>query len=138
MSNPNAQLAWDRAAETLLADDPMVDPLRIHDCPPITDGACAVILASGDRARELRDRPAWIRGIDHRIEPMALGVRDLTTSVSTRLAGEKAGAGGARPDVVELHAPFSPQELIPPGALGLGDHHHGNPPGGAALESAGT
>src|SRR3546814_16096873 len=109
----------------------MVDPLRIHDCPPITDGACAVILASGDRARELRDRPAWIRGIDHRIEPMALGVRDLTRSVSTRLAGEKAGAGGARPDVVELHAPFSPQELILREALDLGDHDTLNPPGAA-------
>src|SRR3546814_12865560 len=62
---------------------------------------------------------------------MALGVRDLTTSVSTRLAGEKAGAGGARPDVVELHAPFSPQELILREALDIGDHDNVNPSGGA-------
>src|SRR3546814_19409658 len=90
MSNPNAQLAWDRAAETLLADDPMVDPLRIHDCPPIPDGACAVLPASGARARELRDRPAWIRGIVHRNEPMALRGRHPTSSVSNRLAGQQA------------------------------------------------
>ena len=74
----------------------MVDPLRKHDCPPITDGASAVVLAADDRARELRERPAWIRGIDHRIEPMALGLRDLTVSASTRTAGEKAGAARHR------------------------------------------
>ncbi|MEO7429328.1 MAG: lipid-transfer protein, partial [Acidimicrobiales bacterium] len=49
LGNPNAQLAWDRAADALLAEEPMVDPLRKHDCPPISDGACAVILAADDR-----------------------------------------------------------------------------------------
>ena len=130
MNNPNAQLAWNRSVEELLAEDPMVDPLRKSDCPPITDGACAVILAADDRARELRERPAWIRGIDHRIEPMALGLRDLTVSVSTRTAGERAGVAGAPIDVAELHAPFSPQELILREALGLGDHANVNPSGG--------
>ncbi len=130
LGNPNAQLAWDRSVEELLAEEPIVDPLRKHDCPPITDGACAVILAAGDRARELRERPAWIRGIDHRIEPMALGRRDLTVSVSTRLAAEKAGVAAGPVDVAELHAPFSPQELILREALGLGDHANVNPSGG--------
>lgn len=131
LGNPNAQLAWDRSADALLAEEPMVDPLRKHDCPPISDGACAVILAADDRARALRDRPAWIRGIDHRVEPMALGVRDLTTSVSTRVAGDKAGVAAAPVDVVELHAPFSPQEIILRDALGLADHPNVNPSGGA-------
>jgi acetyl-CoA acetyltransferase len=131
LANPNAQLAWDRTAAELLAEEPMVDPLRRHDCPPITDGACAVIIAAEDRAREICDRPAWIRGIDHRIEPMALGVRDLTTSASTRLAGSRAGVAEGPVDVAELHAPFSPQELILRDALGLGDHGHVNPSGGA-------
>ena len=131
LDNPNAQLAWDRAADDLLAEEPLVDPLRKHDCPPISDGACAVILAATDRARELCERPAWIRGIDHRIEPMALGVRDLTTSVSARMAGEKAGATAGAVDVAELHAPFSPQELILRDALGLTEHGNVNPSGGA-------
>jgi len=130
MANPNAQLAWDRPAADLLAEPPVVDPLRVSDCPPISDGASAVVLAAGDRARELCARPAWISGIDHRIEPMALGLRDLTVSASTRLAGEKAGAAGAF-DVAELHAPFSPQELILRQALDLGDHDNVNPSGGA-------
>jgi acetyl-CoA acetyltransferase len=131
LDNPNAQLAWDRAADDLLAEEPLVDPLRKHDCPPISDGACAVILAATDRARELCERPAWIRGIDHRIEPMALGVRDLTTSVSARMAGEKTGVGAGAVDVAELHAPFSPQELILRDALGLTEHGNVNPSGGA-------
>ena len=34
----------------------------IIDCPPVTDGANAVILAAGDIARSWCERPAWIRG----------------------------------------------------------------------------
>ena len=129
-SNPNAQLAWDRSIEDHLASPLLVDPLRKDDCPPITDGACAVVLAADDTARALRERPAWIRGIDHRIEPMALGLRDLTTSASTTAAAAKAGATGDV-DIAELHAPFSHQELILREALGLGDHQNVNPSGGA-------
>jgi acetyl-CoA acetyltransferase len=128
--NPFATISGDFDVDEILAEDPLVAPLRKHDCPPISDGACAVVLAADDRARALCARPAWIRGIDHRIEPMALGLRDLTTSASTRIAGEKAGATGDF-DVAELHAPFSPQELILREALGLGDHLNVNPSGGA-------
>jgi acetyl-CoA acetyltransferase len=130
MDNPNAQLRWDRKPAELLAEEPLVDPLRKSDCPPITDGACAVILAADDTARRLRDRPAWIRGIDHRIEPMALGLRDLTVSASTRQAAEKAGALAGDHDVAELHAPFAHQELILRDALGLEGHQNVNPSGG--------
>ncbi|MRT44427.1 lipid-transfer protein, partial [Xylella fastidiosa subsp. multiplex] len=54
--------------------DYLVRPLRTGDCSPIGDGAAAVVLAAGERARELCERPAWIRGIDHRIEAHSLGV----------------------------------------------------------------
>ena len=131
LGNPNAQLAWDRPAAAILAEPPLVDPLRRSDCPPITDGACAVILAADDTARRLRERPAWIRGIDHRIEPMALGLRDLASSASTRQAAEHAGALGTPVDVAELHAPFTHQELILREALGLEGHPNVNPSGGA-------
>ncbi|MGQ0832480.1 MAG: thiolase domain-containing protein [Microthrixaceae bacterium] len=136
LANPNAQLAWDRTVADHLEEEPLVDPLRKSDCPPITDGAAAVVLAAGDRARTLRERPAWIRGIDHRIEPMALGLRDLTQSVSTRQAGERAGVGDRPVDVAELHAPFSHQELILRAALGLEDHGNVNPSGGALAANA--
>ena len=130
-ANPNAQLKGDVSVDDLLAQPMFVDPLRKHDCPPVTDGAAAVVLAAGDKAREITDRPAWIRGIDHRIEPHSLGVRDLTDSPSTRTAGERAGVANGTVDVAELHAPFSHQELILRRALGLGDSVNVNPSGGA-------
>src|SRR5436305_14509141 len=117
--------------ETLLQKPEYLPPLRKHDCPPITDGAAAVILAAGDRAREITDRPAWIRGIDHRIEPHSLGVRDLTESPSTRTAGQQAGVANGKVDVAELHAPFSHQEIILKRALGLPGDVNVNPSGGA-------
>jgi acetyl-CoA acetyltransferase len=134
--NPNAQLRGDVDIDSLLAEPTYVSPLRKHDCPPITDGAAAVILAAGDRAREITERPAWIRGIDHRIEPHSLGVRDLTDSPSTRLAGQKAGVAKSKVDVAELHAPFSHQELILRRALGLPADVNVNPSGGALAANA--
>lgn len=131
MANPKAQLAWDRPAADLLAEPETVAPLRRHDCPPISDGVAAVVLAAGDVARQHHERPAWIRGIDHRIEPMALGLRDLTTSASTRLAAERAGVHDGPVEVAEIHGPFTSQELILRSALGLDDTTVTNPSGGA-------
>jgi acetyl-CoA acetyltransferase len=129
--NPKAQLTSSPDAASLLGEDYLVEPLRRHDLPPISDGAVAVILAADDKARELNERPAWITGLDHRIEAHQLGVRDLTTSVSTTIAGELAGVADAPVDIAELHAPFSHQELILRDALGLGDDVDVNPSGGA-------
>jgi acetyl-CoA acetyltransferase len=131
LSNPNAQLKFDRAADDLLKQPYLVEPLRKHDCPPISDGAAAVVLAAGELARKVCARPAWIRGIDHRIEPQSPGARDLTRSRSTQLAGEKAGAGAARIDVAELHAPFTHQEIILREALSISSEVEVNPSGGA-------
>ncbi|MFL4946373.1 thiolase domain-containing protein [Streptomyces sp. MMS24-I31] len=111
--------------------DYVVRPLRTGDCPPIGDGAAAVILAAGERARRLCARPAWIRGIDHRIEAHGLGVRDLTDSPSTRLAADRAGAFERPVDTAELHAPFTAQEVVLRKALRLDDTVRVNPSGGA-------
>ncbi|MEU2267408.1 thiolase domain-containing protein [Streptomyces olindensis] len=125
-ANPHAQLRG-----VVPQGDHLVRPLRTGDCPPIGDGAAAVILAAGDRARELCARPAWIRGIDHRTEAHGLGVRDLTDSPSTRLAAERAGAFDRPVDTAELHAPFTAQEIVLRKALRLGDDVTVNPSGGA-------
>ncbi|MGW7497350.1 thiolase domain-containing protein [Streptomyces luteogriseus] len=125
-TNPHAQLRG-----PVPQGDYVVHPLRTGDCPPIGDGAAAVILAAGGRARDLCDRPAWIRGIDHRIEAHGLGVRDLTDSPSTRLAAERAGAFERPVDTAELHAPFTAQEIVLRKALRLGEDVDVNPSGGA-------
>ncbi|MCE7001374.1 thiolase domain-containing protein [Kibdelosporangium philippinense] len=125
--NPLAQLKGDYTADDLLAEPYLADPLRKHDCAPITDGAAAVVLAAGDRARELSDRPAWITGIAHRVDSANLGGRDLTTSAST--VGAARDAGFDKVDVAELHAPFTHQELLLRQELGLNGTRI-NPSGG--------
>jgi len=128
--NPFAQLKGDFEVEKILAEPYLISPLRKHDCPPITDGVAAIVIAAGEVARRVCKRPAWIRGIDHRIEPHQPGFRDLTDSPSTRLAGEKAGVARGPLDLAELHAPFTHQELILRRSLALSATVAINPSGG--------
>ena len=118
--------------EDLLAQPYFADPLRRHDIAPITDGAAAIVLASGDTARELRENPAWITGIEHRIETPVLGARDLTTSPSTAASAQAATGGDLGSiDVAEIYAPFTHQHLILTEAIGLTGSTKINPSGGA-------
>ncbi len=128
VANPRAQLSGEVSAEKLLGQPYVADPLRAHDCAPVGDGAAVVILASAERASELRQRPAWITGFEHRIDSAALGARDLTAAPSAADAARAAGATGV--DTAELHAPFTHQEILLRGELGLGDDVRVNPSGG--------
>jgi acetyl-CoA acetyltransferase len=128
VTNPRAQLSGEVSAERLLSQPYVADPLRAHDCAPVGDGAAVVILASAERASELCQRPAWITGFEHRIDSAALGARDLTAAPSAAEAARAAGAAGV--DTAELHAPFTHQEILLRGALGLGDDVRVNPSGG--------
>jgi acetyl-CoA acetyltransferase len=93
-----------------------VAPLRAHDAPKVCDGAAAIVLAAGDRVGK---RAAWISSIEHRIEPHSLGARDLTRSPSAEACAPKRAI-----DIAELHAPYSPQELILRDALGVKNVHN--------------
>ena len=129
MDNPNAQLSGELDVEEMMNAPYLADPLRAHDCAPITDGASAIILASAERAPELCEHPAWITGIDHRIDTPAFGARDLTESGSATAAARSAGVDGVT--AAELHAPFTHQELLLRRAIGLNDRVSINPSGGA-------
>ena len=112
-AHPLAQLTGILDVAELLATDYIADPLRAHDCAPVTDGASAIVLASGDRARSLRDNPAWITGIEHLVDSPNIGARDLTTAPSAYNAALKASGGDLGSiTAAELHAPFTHQELI--------------------------
>ena len=129
-TNPYAQVSGHADPGDLLAAPYVSDPLRQHDCAPVSDGAAALVLAGGERARRHRERPAWITGVAHRIDPQGLGERDLTKVPSASAAAEAVGLP-ADLDVAELHAPFTHQELLLRYALGLGDRVRINPSGGA-------
>jgi acetyl-CoA acetyltransferase len=118
--------------DELLGRPYFADPLRRHDIAPISDGASAIVLASGDKARALRKNPAWITGIEHRIETPVLGARDLTTSPSTAVSAQTATRGDTTSiEVAELYAPFTHQQLILTEAIGLPSSTKVNPSGGA-------
>lgn len=128
--NEYAVRAGGSSVSELLERPMFADPLRKHDCAPVTDGAAAIVLAADDRAREVRERPAWISGLAHVTDGLAFNTRDLRTSASAAKAAAAAG-GTDGVQVAELHAPFSHQELILRSALGLGDDVRVNPSGGA-------
>jgi acetyl-CoA acetyltransferase len=134
-NNPNAQLKGDVSVADVLAEPMLVDPLRKSDCCPITDGASSLVMVTRERAEALIKAgvikgAAYITGIDHRIDAHGLGVRDLTVSASTKIAGEKAGVAKGKVDIAEIYAPFSHQELIVKEALGLSADTVINPSGG--------
>jgi acetyl-CoA acetyltransferase len=120
------------SVQELLERPFFADPLRRHDIAPITDGAAVIVLAADDRARELRENPAWITGIEHLIETPVLGARDLTSSPSARAATEIASGGDTGSiDVAEIHAPFTHQHLIIAESIRIPGKTKINPSGGA-------
>jgi acetyl-CoA acetyltransferase len=115
----------------LLRHPYVASPLRASDCSTVCSGAAAVVLAVGELAGRATGAPAWITGIGHRIERQSVGARDLCTSPSTRAVAIDLGVPGTALDVLEVHAPFSHQELILIEAVNAGEVGSVNPSGGA-------
>lgn len=121
-----------KSVDELLSRPFFADPLHRHDIAPVTDGASVIVIAADERARELRERPAWITGFEHRIETPVIGARDLTSSPSTAASAAVAtGGDNGSIDVAEIYAPFSHQQLILTEAIGLKPSVTVNPSGGA-------
>jgi acetyl-CoA acetyltransferase len=117
--------------EELLSQPCVASPLRLADCPMVCAGAAAVVLAVDDQVAGPTGAPAWISGIEQRVETGALGARDLTVSPSTSAAAAALGVTRSDVDVLELHARYSHEELILVDAIGAGAVGAVNPSGGA-------
>ncbi len=134
--NPDALVRQPATPEELARTPWAVAPLRRGYLAPTGDSAVCLVLAAEGKAETMCARPAWIRGVDQRIELQTLGSRDLSRSTGARLAAEKAfamaGLRSAREaDVVELAAANSAEELILLEALGVdGGAERVNPSGG--------
>jgi acetyl-CoA acetyltransferase len=130
ISNPFAQIREDLSTTAFLNEPTSIAPLRAADCSPVSDGAAAMVLMAGDRARAVCENPVWIRGMDHRVEAHHLGMRHLTDLPSLRAASVKANVDTSRVELAELHSAFSYQEILLKQVLGLGENVQINPSGG--------
>lgn len=123
--NPYAHVARDITVEKVLNSRPLAWPIKIGDVPPISDGACAVVLAEGKTAKAITDSIAWIRGIAYYGEADNGPDREMIQSEPLQLAArhvyEKVGITNPRRqfDVVELQEPYTCFELSYYESLGL-------------------
>ena len=116
--------------DALLGEEYLRTPLRRHDVPPITDGAAAMVIATGGRARQLVARPAYITGMDHRTECHNPSFRALDDAPSVRIAADALGLCDAPVEIAELQTAFTHEELLLRHVLQLGDDVAVNPSGG--------
>ncbi len=129
--NPYAQAPGDLTVEDVLNSAMLASPIRLLDAKPVSDGACAMILARGEKARKLASRPAWIRGISSCYDAFHLGDRDLARCNALAEAAKRAYrmAGIVDPreelDVAEVCEEFSYQELLWTEGLGLCEEGEG-------------
>jgi acetyl-CoA C-acetyltransferase len=125
LKNPHAQLKGEFTVADVLRSAVIASPIKRLDCSPITDGCCAMLLASERSVKRFNLKAAWIRGVGFSSDEFYIGCRDLADARSARIAAERAYkmAGIADPkseiDVAEIHEPFSFQELMLYEALGF-------------------
>jgi len=102
----------------------IADPLRLHDCSPISDGAAAVVLSSADLVPKSQ-ASVELSGLGHCEERMAIGDRreELHELRGARVAATRAfreaGITAADLDLVEVHDCFTINQLLCTEALGL-------------------
>ena len=100
------------------------DPIRELTMSPVSDGACAVILAAEDKAKKITDKPVWIEGVGT-CQGSYLRDRDIVKLDSLQMAAKAAYkmAGIKDPlaelDVAEVSEKFAHEELMIYEALGL-------------------
>lgn len=137
--NEYAHVRKEVTVEDVMNSRPLCWPIKLLDVPPISDGACAVVLASEDAARK-SEKPAWIRGMAYYSEADNAAHRSTIQSEPLEIAARHvyAEAGITNPrrqvDVVEVQEPYTCFELSYYESLGLCE------PGGAAqlIESGAT
>jgi len=114
--NPNAMYRDPITVDDVLSSKLVADPLHKLDCCVVSDGGCALILTTEDRARDLAHRPVHVRGAaggmtHHSIQAMP----DLTRTagaVSGPKAFADAGITAADVDTFQMYDSFSYTVLV--------------------------
>ncbi len=129
--NPYAQLQSDITVEEVLGSRLIADPIKILDSKPISDGACAMVIASEETALKITDQPVWIKGIGNCYDLHNLGDRDLADCRALELAAKRAYAMAGiqdirrQVDIAEISGEYSYQELMWAEGLGFCDRGKG-------------
>jgi acetyl-CoA C-acetyltransferase len=107
-------------------------PLRLSDCCPSSDGACAIIFASEERAAKMTDTPAWVRGEGQITDNYYIGDRPWfqdwdSLSMLARRVYRQANIDNPLEelDVAELYNAFTINEIILSEALDFCDKGKG-------------
>jgi len=107
--------------------NPMIaQPLRLHDCSLVTDGAAALVLTTTELAKAKKDKVVEIAGIGHSTERLAIKDR---TNMHELVAGKKAVAAAFAEakistrdlQAAEVHDCFTINQILCTEALGLSD-----------------
>ena len=98
--------------EGYYAANMVVDPLRLLDATPSSDGGRAIVLTTAERAKKLKNPPVYIRGIgsaNRPVSPFKLDLEDdrNAATVSSRMAFEMAGIEHKDVDACELYDCFT-------------------------------
>ncbi len=109
--NPNAQFQTPITLEEHQASRFVAEPFHLLDCCPVSDGGAAIVVTSAERARDLRQKPAYILGLGQGHPSWDLQHRDdWTTSgakVSGEMAFEMAGLGPSDMQFAQLYDCFT-------------------------------
>jgi acetyl-CoA C-acetyltransferase len=139
-NNPYAQLHEEVTLQDVLSSQVIAEPIKLLDAKPVSDGACAMILASEEKAKKITSKPVWVTGIGNCYDLHYLGDRDLADCGSLEMAAKRAYAmaGIKDPkreiDVAEICDEYSYQELM--WSEGLGFCEKGK--GGELIDSGAT
>lgn len=117
-NNPYAHVPLDITVQDVMSSPMLAEPIKRLDTSPISDGACAIIIATEEEAKRLVKKPVWVKGVAHCTDAYRLGERDLAYSKALESAAKKAYqmASISDPfsqiDVAEISEPFSYMELM--------------------------
>jgi acetyl-CoA C-acetyltransferase len=118
LHNPHAHLRMDLTVEQVLKSKMLAYPIKMLDMCPTSDGACAMIFASEERAKKVCRNPAWVMaGVTRHDQPFGGDLEMVVNLRTLRSATEEAYkiAGITDPlkdlDVAELYEPCTFAEL---------------------------
>lgn len=127
MLNPLAAFPAEIDVGEVLLSAPVAEPLTRLQVAPHADGAIVMVLADGQTARVLTDKPIWVRGLGwcndtHTLESRPWG-RAVYAELAARMAYRTAGIRSPRMEIdfAEVDDAFTYKELQHLEALGLCD-----------------